>query len=150
MRKGIPPLALFAILLAAMWLIARTWPQFTVDFAFRRTATALLAAAGLDLCVLGALSFRRAGTTVDPTRPERATALVTSGVFAYSRNPMYLGFVLLLAGWGLILSCPVVLLVPPAYAVYLDRFQIAREERALAAAFGDTWSDYARKVRRWF
>jgi protein-S-isoprenylcysteine O-methyltransferase Ste14 len=133
-----------------MWLIARTWPQFAVDFAFRRTAAALLAAAGLDLCVLGVLSFRRAATTVDPTRPERATTLVTSGVYSVSRNPMYLGFVLLLAGWALALASSIALLLCPVYAVYLDRSQIAREERALASAFGDAWTDYARKVRRWF
>jgi protein-S-isoprenylcysteine O-methyltransferase Ste14 len=66
-----------------------------------------------------------------------------------SRNPMYVGLLLLLAGWALHLSHPLALLGLPAFVAYMNRFQIAPEERALRAKFGPAYEDYARAVRRW-
>jgi protein-S-isoprenylcysteine O-methyltransferase Ste14 len=95
-------------------------------------------------------SFRRAQTTVDPTRPAKASALVVGGVYRLSRNPMYLGFLLLLLAWGVYLShLPSLLLAPLAFVLYLNRFQITPEERALESLFGDEYRAYKREVRRW-
>lgn len=148
-RRGIPPLLLAFALLALMWLVAHAWPRLALDFPGRSAVGGIVAIAGLVVCGLTVRAFRRARTTVDPTRPERASTLVTGGLFAVSRNPMYIGVALVLVGWGVWLAHPVALLLPLVFVVYLDRLQVPREEQALAAAFGDEYARYAREVRRW-
>jgi len=150
MRRGIPPLALVGLLAVLMWMAARAFPQAAMPLPGRGFMCAATCAAGLVLCALGILPFRRAGTTVDPTRPERASALVTTGVYSMTRNPMYLGMLLLIVAWGFWLANAVgLVLAPLAFVLYIDRVQIPREERALATAFGSDYTGYASRVRRW-
>jgi len=150
MRRRIPPLALVGLLAVLMWLAARAFPQAGMSLPWRGFICAATGAAGLAICALGILPFRRAGTTVDPTRPERASALVTTGIYSVTRNPMYLGMLLVIVAWGLYLSNAVGLIMAPlSFALYLDRVQIPREESALAAAFGSDYTRYAGRVRRW-
>ena len=92
-------------------------------------------------------AMRRAGTTV---RPDRGTDhLVTGGPFAFTRNPLYLAGIMLVLGLGLAFGIAWFLLVgiPAAFAV--QKLTIEREERHLEARFGETYLDYARRVRRW-
>ena len=91
----------------------------------------------------------RARTTVNPLRPERAAHLVTSGVFARSRNPIYLGDALILAALALGLGNWLNFLLLPAFVGLIGRFQIAPEERALQRLFGDQYRAYCARVRRW-
>ena len=91
--------------------------------------------------------FRRAGTEIHTFRMPRV--LVTDGLFRHSRNPMYLGFLLVLAGLALVLGAAVPLLVVAAFALVVDRWYIRHEERALREAFGDAYDDYCGRVRRW-
>jgi protein-S-isoprenylcysteine O-methyltransferase Ste14 len=150
MRRGIPPLALVGLLAVLMWMAARAFPQAGISLPARGFMCAATCIAGLLLCALGVLPFRRAGTTVDPTRPERASALVTTGIYSLTRNPMYLGMLLVIVAWGLWLANAAgLILAPLAFLLYLDRVQIPREERALAAAFGSDYTGYASRVRRW-
>jgi protein-S-isoprenylcysteine O-methyltransferase Ste14 len=150
MRRGIPPLVLVGLLAVLMWLCARALPQAGLPIPWRGLVCAATAIAGLVVCALGVLPFQRAGTTVDPTRPERASALVTTGIYSMTRNPMYLGMLLLIVAWGLWLANAVgLILAPLAFVLYIDRVQIPREERALAAAFGANYAGYASRVRRW-
>jgi protein-S-isoprenylcysteine O-methyltransferase Ste14 len=150
MKAGIPPLALTAIFGLAMWLAARVWPALNLRLPGRALLVALVAGAGLVVCALGVLPFHRAGTTLDPTRPERVSSLVTTGIYAVSRNPMYLGFLLLLIAWGFYLGhWPGLLLGPIGLVLYLNRVQIRREEQVLRAAFGARYEEYSRRVRRW-
>ncbi len=150
MRRGIPPLALVALLAVLMWLAARAFPQAGMSLPGRGFICAATGAAGLAICALGILPFRRARTTVDPTRPERASALVTTGIYSVTRNPMYLGMLLVIVAWGLYLANTVGLIMAPlVFVLYIDRVQIPREERALAAAFGGDYSEYSSRVRRW-
>lgn len=148
-RRGIPPLLLASALLALMWLVAHAWPRLALDFPGRPAVGGLVAVAGLVVSGLAVRAFRRARTTVDPTQPERASTLVTGGLFAVSRNPMYIGVALVLVGWGVWLAHPVAVLLPLVFVAYLDRMQVPREEQALAATFGDEYARYAREVRRW-
>ena len=150
MRTGIPPLVLAGLLAVAMWLVARYLPQASFDLPFRQVAAAAIGSIALVILVLAVRPFRHARTTVDPRRPERASALVTDGVYSLSRNPMYVGMVLALIAWGLYLASAVALLLaPPAFVIYMDRRQIPAEEHALAAAFGEQYAQYTRRVRRW-
>ncbi len=108
-----------------------------------------LIGAGLLFVLAGGISFRRARTTVNPLKPEAASALVTSGVYRYTRNPMYVGFALWLLAWGLYLASPLVLLGVLGFVLYMNRLQIAPEERALGRLFGADFAAYRQRVRRW-
>jgi len=94
------------------------------------------------------VTFRKAKTTVNPVKPH-ASSLVTSGVYAISRNPMYLGGFTMLLGWTIFLSNPLAFLFLPLYVLYLNRFQIAPEERVLTSLFGETYVAYQARARRW-
>lgn len=108
-----------------------------------------LIGAGLLFVLAGGISFRRARTTVNPLKPEAASALVTSGIYRYTRNPMYVGFALWLLAWGLYLASPLVLLGVLGFVLYMNRLQIAPEERALGRLFGAAFAAYRQRVRRW-
>lgn len=142
----LPPLLLVALAALGMaWLPAAPAPTPSLQ----SMAALLLMLAGFAVCVAGVLAFRRARTTVDPMHPEQASRLVIVGVYRHSRNPMYLGFVIALAGWGLWLGSPLTAGVVAGVALYLDRLQIVPEERALQARFGEAFTGYCRQVRRW-
>jgi protein-S-isoprenylcysteine O-methyltransferase Ste14 len=104
---------------------------------------------GATIAISGVLSFRRARTTVNPLKPDTSSSLVRSGVYTLTRNPMYLGMLMLLLAWGIYLSNALALLFVPLFLVYMNRFQIEPEERALTARFGQEFVAYTRQVRRW-
>ncbi|MGP1273952.1 MAG: methyltransferase family protein [Caulobacterales bacterium] len=143
-----PPLVCFLSALAS-WGLAHSTPSFQLAFAGQRPAGALVICAGILIALAGIIAFRRARTTVSPLRPDRATALVTGGIYRWTRNPMYLGMATVLAGWTLILGHPAGLLGLTAFVLFIDRFQIQPEERALEAIFGDAFAKYRSAVGRW-
>jgi protein-S-isoprenylcysteine O-methyltransferase Ste14 len=139
-----PPLLTFALGLA-MWFAASDLPA-----PLWRTAASValfLTAGAFGLPALRA--FRKAQTTIDPVRIDRASVLVTDGVFRLTRNPMYVSLTLMLAAWALWLGGLWVWAGPVALAMWLDRFQIRPEERAMAARFGSDYARYRAEVRRW-
>ena len=97
----------------------------------------------------GGGAFWRQRTTVNPHTPERTSALVTGGIYRLTRNLMYLGMALFLAAWALWLGQLTPWVGIGVYVGYLNRFQIAPEERMLAQKFGAAWEAYRRRVRRW-
>ncbi len=149
LESKVPPVAAAFFIGLLMWLISWAVPGFEFVFPWRDPAAASLAIAGAVVSCLGVLSFKRAGTTVNPTRPNASSSLVASGVYALSRNPMYLGFLLILAAWAIFLSNALAFLLLPAFAIFMNRFQIEPEERALTAIFGQEFAAYKSRVRRW-
>jgi len=145
----VPPVAVLIVSAIAMWFLAIASPSLTAPFPARRIVAALLAALGVTVALAGIVAFRRARTTVNPTTPEATSSIVRTGVYRWTRNPMYLGFLLLLCGWAMLLVNGLALLVLPAFVLYLNRYQIAPEERALRARFGADYDDYLAAVRRW-
>ena len=145
----VPPLALAFAFALAMWLAAAQAPTLAFELPAHRVAAALVASLGAALVLVAGLGFRRAGTTVNPTKPQATTSVVDTGVYRISRNPMYVGFLLVLTGWAAYLSHVLPFLFLPAYVGYMNRFQIAPEERMLAARFGTGYEHYLRRVRRW-
>ncbi|MBT8149489.1 MAG: isoprenylcysteine carboxylmethyltransferase family protein [Pseudomonadales bacterium] len=93
--------------------------------------------------------FARHRTTVNPLNPGSASKLVSSGIFAYSRNPMYLALLLILASLGLAWGSWLGVLWLLLCMLYLHCFQIYPEERAMLELFGESYADYCRRVRRW-
>jgi len=108
-----------------------------------------LLAIGLALNLLPKLAFQHARTTVNPLRPSASSALVTHGVYRYTRNPMYLGQATVLAGAMLYLQNPVAWLAVPLFVLYITRWQILPEERALSARFPEAYARFRQRVRRW-
>ena len=132
-----------------MWLVAWETPALDFDCPVRRILAAAAVAIGLSVAATGVLSFRMAETTVNPMKPDSSSALVVSGIYRWTRNPMYLGFLCILIGWGIFLSNAAAFLVLPGFVLYLNRFQIEPEEQALTRLFGETFLTYRSRVRRW-
>lgn len=149
LRFQIPPVVVVLVTAASMWLSSRAVPAFDFQIPFQGFIAIALAIAGAAISILGVMSFVRAGTTVNPLSPDAASSLVTSGVYRISRNPMYLGFLLLLLAWGVYLSNLPAFLFIPLFVVYMNRFQIAPEESALRSRFGPEFASYCNQVRRW-
>ena len=145
LENRIPPPLVAIITGLLMW--AATRPAFTLGTGL--WPGLLIAALGMAVCLAGVLSFHRARTTVNPLHPERASALVDSGIYRLTRNPMYLGFAILLVAWAVVLGSVVSLIGVVAFMLYMRRFQIRPEERALNALFPDDFARYCGRVRRW-
>lgn len=108
-----------------------------------------LAIAGLLIIVLAILQFRRARTTVNPLRPDKASQLVDNGIFRFSRNPMYLGMAVILLGWVSMVGSVLAMIWVLAFVGYITLFQIRPEERAMQKLFADDFTRYRQQVRRW-
>jgi protein-S-isoprenylcysteine O-methyltransferase Ste14 len=132
-----------------MWLVAWISPGIGTGLTYRLTVGLFLAIAGLVIALAGILAFQRVQTTINPTRPDSASSLVTTGIFRHSRNPMYLAMLLALLGWGVILGNLWSLAILPLFVAYMTRFQILPEERAMTEVFGSEFDEYRQKVRRW-
>jgi len=145
----VPPVAATIGVALPMWLVARISPALAVGFPGRLGVALALAAAGAFVALAGVAEFRRVRTTVNPLRPEKASALVTSGIFRWTRNPMYLGLAIVLLGWAAYLAHPLAAFGVPAFVLWMSRWQIPREERALEGLFGEDFARYRTQVRRW-
>jgi protein-S-isoprenylcysteine O-methyltransferase Ste14 len=149
MKPRIPPPIFLLLAAASMWALNRWLP--VVHWIPRpwNRAGALPAAIGFIIVVAAIARFGRARTTVNPIDPSKATQLVTGGVFRLSRNPMYLGMVLLLVGWAAWLQSASPWLIPPLFLILITRVQIIPEEHALERLFGARYIAYRRSVPRW-
>lgn len=145
----IPPVLLTAMFAALMWLISHVTPSVNLLSAFRIASLLLFAAVAAFVGLAGVAAFRKAGTTVNPLSPDTSTSLVDKGIFTRTRNPMYLALLLALTGWGIFLANLFSLVLAAGFVLYMNRFQIQPEERALQKQFGDQFTKYSRKVRRW-
>lgn len=145
----VPPAGLGLFMAALMWLASWAMPAFGFIFPAREFLSVSVAVAGVVVCGLGIASFRRARTTVNPMKPDSTSSLVVSGIYRLTRNPMYLGFLLILLGWAMFLSNVLAFLFLPAFIFYMNRFQIEPEEKALTSLFGRQFVAYTSRVRRW-
>ena len=149
MNPLVPPPIVAAIAGLVMWAVDRKLEFGKVESAFQTPAAIVLLVVGLLLMFVAAASLFSAKTTVNPLRPSRASSLVTTGIFRLSRNPIYLGDLLVLAALAVWLGNVVNLLLLVPFVWYINRFQIIPEERALADRFGASYVAYCSRVRRW-
>jgi protein-S-isoprenylcysteine O-methyltransferase Ste14 len=142
-----PPPLLYVLAVVIGVRLDRRWPLPIAAGAPTTTAGAFFAAAGVALALVSIGRFRRSATTIVPIRP--ADALVLSGPYDYTRNPMYVSLAFLTIAAGLLLSTwwPIVLLIPALALV--QWFVILPEERYLRRRFGPEYDAYTRRVRRW-
>lgn len=146
----VPPLIVVAVTVGLMALTAWLVPMKPWHFTDATALAWTLVVTGGLVALAGVSAFRRARTTVNPMHPDTSSTLVTSGIYRYTRNPMYLGFLLILAGYGVWLANLPALLWLIGYVLYLTRFQIIPEERWLSQKFGADFQYYRERVRRWF
>ena len=104
---------------------------------------------GLCILILAVNSFKKQSTTVNPIKIENASSLVTSGVFEYSRNPMYLGMALILLGLALMFNMIGGILFTLLFTIYITKFQIKPEEEVMERLFGEDFLKYKLNVRMW-
>jgi len=145
----IPPPVVAGLTAGAMCGLSLVTPLFDVPALLRVSSAGTLALAGVGFILTGVLSFHRARTTINPMKPDTTSALVCSGIYRVTRNPMYAGLLFILVAWAVFLSSVWALLGPVAFVCYINRFQIVPEERALAALFGTSYAAYTACVRRW-
>ena len=145
----VPPPVLLVATALLMWLVAAFTTFARIEIPARVPIGSAALAAGLLIDLCGAVQFLRARTTINPMKIDSASALVTTGLYRFSRNPMYVGQVLLLAAWALYLTNALSMVVLPVFVAWLQRFQIVPEERALEAKFGQAFRSYRKRVRRW-
>ena len=149
LETKVPPPVVAASAAIIMWGISRLAPQLTMPADIRLAASVAIVVTGIACAASGALIFRRVRTTINPHTPDKTSSLVSSGIYRVTRNPMYLGLLLVLIAWAVFLSSAWALLGVACFVGYMNRFQIAPEERALGKLFGSEYEVYKASVRRW-
>lgn len=149
LRLKIPPPLYLAAFAGLMWLLHQYLPLLHWLPAPWHWAGVVPAGVALlnDLWALAL--FFHARTTFNPIRPDRTQALVTTGPYRYTRNPMYVGMLLLLLGWAMWLGSLSPLLLVPLFVPVLNTMQILPEEQILEQKFGQAYSDYKARTPRW-
>lgn len=145
----VPPVVQVVVSAAAMYGVSKVASSLQFSIEGSTVLATGLGAIGLGLGVLGVAQFKKAQTTPNPQALEKASSLVTSGIYRYTRNPMYVGLTLVLLGWALYLSHYLAFIILPVFVIYMTRFQIEPEERAMTRLFGTAYQSYRAKVRRW-
>jgi protein-S-isoprenylcysteine O-methyltransferase Ste14 len=145
-----PPLMLAAAIVLGLvldWLLPAYVLTVLLSFGARIVIGVILIAAGASVAVPGMRGFRAAGTHVEPWKP--SSSLVTEGIFAWLRNPMYVGGTLFLVGLSILLASDWMLVMAVVFAVALHYGVVKREERYLEAKFGDAYRRYKDVVPRY-
>lgn len=151
MKAIIPPPLVFLICGALMWLTARMWPSVDFTFPYNKVVFWIVLLAGLSVLIVGVTRIMKHKTVIHPGRHSlpKATALVTTGVFRYTRNPIYLGAAMMLIAWTIYLENWLSAVGVVIFVAFITRYQIKPEEDALEKIFGAEYVRYKKKVRRW-
>ena len=132
-----------------MWLISTSLPSLNLSPATRYTGCLVFTVAGALISLAGVMAFRKAHTTVNPRQPGNTSSLVTSSIYQFTRNPMYVGFSCWLIAWSVLLANLYALSLVIGFIFYIDHYQIKPEEKILEDIFGDDFVAYKTRVRRW-
>lgn len=131
-----------------MWLMQYYFPLYQYIHEPAAYAGVVAVLLGIAMAAVSAALFRKAGTGIKPF--DEATTLVTGGFYRYTRNPMYLGMFLMLAGVAILMGSIGATLPVLAFVLIIRNNFVMGEERFLEASFGQQYLDYRSRVRRWF
>lgn len=145
----IPPAAVMLFFMVLMYFISSVFPSLNIDFMFQMFLSIETAVSGFVLIVAASYVFNEKGTSINPMKPESASSLVTNGIYKFTRNPMYLGIAVILFAWLIFLGNVLNIVNIILFILYMNRYQIIPEERALEKKFGDDYLSYKTKVKRW-
>lgn len=149
LENKVPPPFVVVLIGAVMWMAAQIAPPIQIDSHLRLALRGTVVLSGFIFLMLGFTAFGQAKTTIDPVNLEKASSLVTGGIYRLTRNPMYVGFTVVLVGWAVYLAIPWALFGSIAFVLFTTRFQIIPEERAMSSKFGQAYVEYKERVRRW-
>jgi len=149
MKLLIPPPLQGLVCAGLIWAAAMYFPQYSIEIPFKRFFAAVFFITGVIIDLIAIGLFMRTKTTVSPFSPEKTSQLVTSGIYGYTRNPMYLGMALLLTGLTIWFANPFGLLFITLFIWSISTFQIKPEEIILHEKFGEVYGNYCNHVRRW-
>ena len=147
MKTKIPPPILALIMIAIIYLSSFIVETFT--FSYQTVLSVFIVVIGLACAIPSIRLFTKHKTTISPFTPSETTALVTVGMYRYSRNPMYLGLVLLNIAATIFFGTWLGVIIVVVFIFLLNLVQIIPEEEALLDIFGEEYVEYQKKVRRW-
>lgn len=145
----IPPVLVVLITMLLMWSVSQLWPLLTFEVSYQFWASLFFIAVGVVVILAGVVSFKIADTTVNPLSPDDASTLVIAGIYRFTRNPMYLGMLMILCGVAVYLGTLSSALLLPVFVLYMNALQIKPEEIALENLFGENYREYKYAVGRW-
>jgi protein-S-isoprenylcysteine O-methyltransferase Ste14 len=145
----IPPVLIFAISGSFMWFLSLITNETGINQKIMLLGSIISLLAGGYIAVAGIIGFRKAKTTFSPLNPDEASSLVCSGIYRYTRNPMYLGLLFCLFSWACFLDNFYSLIFVFLYLLYMTQFQIRPEEKTLESIFGKNYGFYKKRVHRW-
>lgn len=147
MNNKIPPPIITLICGMGIYFSRPLFPKYNyISIDIIATSFLLL---GIIILITAVLSFKRQSTTISPLQPEKASYLVVSGIFKYSRNPMYLGMLLILISMTIKFNFVGGILIIFGFITFITKFQIIPEEIALERLFGKEFTRYKKKTKRW-
>ncbi|MGD0590766.1 MAG: isoprenylcysteine carboxylmethyltransferase family protein [Bacteroidota bacterium] len=149
LQLKIPPPIVTVIFAACMWAVTNIVPGYSFAIPYCKTLSCIISVIGGIISVFALYSFYSAKTTINSVQLNYSSSFVVSGVYSFTRNPMYLGLLFVLLGWFLFLSNILAMVFIPLFILFINYFQIKPEEKALELKFGQAFILYKLKVRRW-
>ncbi|GAA5522840.1 isoprenylcysteine carboxylmethyltransferase family protein [Aliifodinibius salicampi] len=149
LKLKIPPAVVAIFFASLMWIMDNFFHFHGTDFRISWWVSVFCFAAGGMIGVVGLIQFYRKSTSINPHKPDSASSLVDSGIYRFSRNPMYLALLLILISYGIYLGNMLAILILPLFVLYMNYFQIIPEEKVLHKKFGEEFEKYRSKVHRW-
>lgn len=149
MRNRIPPPVITVFLVVLLWVLGRALPSLNYNVTGANWLAAIIILLGLAMLLWAGALFKEDKTTVNPFRPKNTKAIVARGPFRFTRNPMYLGMMLVIIGMGIYVGSLALIPICAAFWLYMNETQIKPEERALIETFGEEYQSYMTQVRRW-
>ncbi len=149
LKLKIPPAVITLFFASVMWIMDDYIHFNEADFRGPFWLAVIFFAAGGIIGLVGLIQFYRQSTSINPHQPDNASSLIDSGIYRFSRNPMYVALLLILISYGIYLGDILAILILPLFVLYMNYFQIIPEEKALQQKFGKEFEKYQSKVRRW-
>lgn len=149
MRATIPPPVVAGLIALGVWGVGKLAPATLLSFPGQTPLALAIGLLGFAIDMTAVGSFFRNKTTITPLKPEKASALVTEGLYRISRNPMYLGMAMILTALSVWFGQPLGIIGVVLFVVLINELQIKPEEAALSALFGEEYDAYRARVRRW-
>ena len=143
----IPPPLIVLVLIVSIYFSSKKIDLINIPMQLE--ISIFILSAGILIFINPVLQFVKSKTTVNPIQFEEVNKLVTSGIFKYSRNPMYLGMLMIVLSTSIFYLNVYSILTPLLFILWINKFQIKREEEFLIEKFGDEYLSYKKKTRRW-
>ena len=147
MRNKIPPPIVTLFFGLCIYFSQEYFPKSNLEF--MTILSYVFYFSGFSILILAVSLFKKQNTTVNPIKIENASSLVVSGIFKYSRNPMYLGMVLILLGLTFMFNLIGGIMFTLLFTMYITKFQIRPEEEVMERFFGADFIKYKQNVRMW-